>query len=86
MTVLDQLYQLEIEFHRCFRAQAVDAMEAWSIHTSYALQHGYEPLLRSLGGVGPAELIEARERLVTTSDPRDVHAAFHSLRHLVARD
>jgi hypothetical protein len=51
MSVLDRLYSLEIEFHRRFRAEAIDAVEAWNIHTSYALQHGYEPLLRTIGAI-----------------------------------
>ncbi len=51
MTVLDRLYHLEVEFHRHFRSEAINAIEAWSIHTSYALQQGYEPLLKTVGTV-----------------------------------
>jgi hypothetical protein len=83
MSTLDRLYSLEIEFHRQFRLQATNDIEAWSIHTSYVLQHGYEPLLRTLGPVDSAALVEAKEKLVGRCDPRDVLAAFHSLRHLV---
>jgi hypothetical protein len=84
MSILDRLYTLEIEFHRRFRLEAINAMEAESIHTSYALQNGYEPLLRTVGTVDPATLLQAKDRMVAVSDPRDVQAAFNSLRHLIA--
>lgn len=83
MTVLDRLYSLEIEFHRRFRVEAINAVEAWNIHTSYALQHGYEPLLRTAGTVDPAALAKTKARMATVSDPRDVEAAFHSLQRLL---
>ena len=84
MSELDRLYHLEIEFHRRFRLEAIDAMEAESIHTSYALQLGYEELLRSLGRVDRARLDVARHRMQSMGDPRDVQAAFHSLQQIVA--
>jgi hypothetical protein len=71
MSVLDRLYRLEIEFHRLFLAEGVDAVEAAGIHTSYALQNHYEPLLRAI------------ERMMGMGDPRDVQAASHSLRQLI---
>jgi hypothetical protein len=83
MPVLDRLYSLEVEFHRQFRAAAADPVEAWSIRTSYALQHGYEPLLRSMGVVDVAMLNSVKERLSRIHDPRDVLAAFQSLRQLI---
>ena len=52
MSVLDRLYRLEIEFHRLFRG--LNALEAAGIHTSYALQNQYEPMLRALGLVDPS--------------------------------
>jgi hypothetical protein len=85
VSTLDRLYSLEIEFHRQFRLQASEAVEAWSVHTSYALQHGYEPLLRTLGPVASDALVKAKERLAGRCDPRDVQAAFHSLQQLVVR-
>lgn len=84
MSILDRLYTLEIEFHRRFRLEAINALEAWGIHTSYVLQNGYEPLLRTVGVVDTAELVRAKERMATLGDPRDVQAAFDSLRHLIA--
>ncbi|QEH31967.1 hypothetical protein OJF2_04340 [Aquisphaera giovannonii] len=84
MPILERLYNLEVEFHRQFRAASVDPAEAWSIHTSYALQNGYEPLIRSVGIVDAAMLNSLKERMVRGHDPRDVHAAYQSLRRLIA--
>jgi hypothetical protein len=86
MTVLDRLYHLEVEFHRHFRSEAINAIEAWSIHTSYALQQGYEPLLKTVGTVDVNALKQARERMIGKSDPRDLQAAFHSLQRLIVVD
>jgi hypothetical protein len=83
MSILDRLYTLEIEFHRRFRLEAINAMEAASIHTSYALQNGYEPLLRTVGLVDQSELAKAAERTMGMGDPRDVQAAYHSLRQII---
>jgi hypothetical protein len=49
MSILDRLYTLEIEFHRLFRSECINAIEAACIHTSYALQNQYEALLRTVG-------------------------------------
>lgn len=84
MSVLDQLYSLEIEFHRCYRAMALDSAEAPAVHTSYALQNGYEPLLRMAGVVDDQTLAGVKERLSEGRDPRDVQAAYHSLRQMIA--
>ena len=86
MSVLDHLYSLEIEFHRRFREEAINAVEAWSIHTSYALQHGYERCCGTVGTVDSAELAKAKDRMMGMSDPRDVQSAFQSLRQLVILD
>ena len=71
-------------FRSRFRLEAINAVEAASIHTSYALQNGYEPLLRTVGTVDPVTLSQAKDRMVAVGDPRDVQAAFNSLRHLIA--
>jgi hypothetical protein len=83
MSVLDRLYRLEIEFHRLFRAEGVNAYEAASVHTSYALQNNYEPLLQTIGSVDPADLARATERMMGMGDPRDVRAAYHSLHQII---
>jgi hypothetical protein len=77
---------LEVEFHRQFRTADTHPVEALSIHTSYALQQGYEPLLRTIGPVDSAELSIAKDRMIGLSDPRDVLAAFDSLRRLIVVD
>ena len=81
MSVLDRLYSLEIEFHRLFRS--VNALEVASVHTSYALQNNYEPLLRTVGAIDRAELARAAERMMGMGDPRDVRAAFRSLQEIL---
>jgi hypothetical protein len=83
MSVLERLYRLEIEFYRLFRVEAINAMEAASVHTSYALQHGYEPLLRTVGSVDSSSLTDTRDQMLGMGDPRDVQAAYHSLQNLV---
>jgi hypothetical protein len=83
MTALDRLYNLEIEFHRLYRAEGISPIDAAGIHTSYAMQNHYEPLLRMLGAIEPSELAEASERMMGMCDPRDVRAAFHSLRQII---
>jgi hypothetical protein len=49
---LDRLFALEIEFHRSVRQQALGT----ALHTSYALQWGYEELLRGIGHVTELEI------------------------------
>ena len=83
MSVLHRLYSLEIEFHRLLRAEGVNALEAAGVHTSYALQNNYEPLLGMIGVVAPSDLASATERMMGMGDPRDVQAAFHSLRQFI---
>jgi hypothetical protein len=84
MSVLERIYSLEVEFHRRFRLNAPPTAEPWSVHTSYALQHNYEPMLRTVGAVDHGALTQAKERMLASGDPRDVEAAFRSLRHLLA--
>ena len=47
MSPLEQLFRLEIEFHRCLRTLAPGTGDASSVHASYALQSGYDQLIRS---------------------------------------
>jgi hypothetical protein len=49
MSPLERLFALEIEFHRRLRQEAPGTADPAALHTSYALQAGYEPLLRGLG-------------------------------------
>lgn len=81
MSVLDRLYRLEIEFHRLYRSEGLDARAAAGVHTSYALQNHYEPLLRTVGVIEQAELEAVAGRM--KGDPRDVRAAYRSLRQFL---
>jgi hypothetical protein len=49
MMPLEQLFRLEIESHRRLRTQAPGIADPSGLHTSYALQSGYEPLIRAVG-------------------------------------
>jgi hypothetical protein len=83
MAPLEKLYRLEIEFHRRLRTQAPGTADARALHTSYALQSGYEPLLRALGPVTAEEIDQLRDRLALAADARDLLAARDSLKHLL---
>jgi hypothetical protein len=82
MTALEKLFRLEIEFHRRVRALPRGIIDASSLHTSYALQTGYESLLRTLGPVTVKDIECLTDRLAQTADPRDVLSARDSLRQL----
>jgi hypothetical protein len=49
MPPLERLFLLEVEFHRRLRTQAPGTADARALHASYALQIGYDPLIRQLG-------------------------------------
>jgi hypothetical protein len=83
MTPLERLLRLEAEYHRLVRTQAQGSGDATSAHTSFALQAGYEALLRQVGTVTPREVETLRERLTLQSDPRDLLAARDSVRRLL---
>ena len=51
MSPLESLFRLEIEFHRCLRRLPTYPYDFGGLHTSYALQAGYEPLIFALGPV-----------------------------------
>jgi hypothetical protein len=79
MSPLERLFALEVEFHRKLRCEAIGSTDTSALHTSYALQLGYESLLRSVGRVTTIEV----ERLSAAADPRDVRAARASLIRLL---
>ncbi len=82
MSILDRLYALEVEFHRQFRSAGMPPADEAGLHTSYALQNGYEALLRSIGLIDPPVLECVKDRMSRCGDPRDVIAAFRSLQRL----
>ncbi|HKN71850.1 MAG TPA: hypothetical protein VJX30_12510 [Terriglobales bacterium] len=49
----------------------------------YALQSGYEQLIRSIGPVAAQDVETLRERLTLAGDARDVLAARDSVRQLL---
>jgi hypothetical protein len=83
MSPLEQLFRLEIEFHRRLRTEAPGSGYISGLHTSYALQSGYVPLVQSIESVSSSELSTLRDRLTLEGDPRDVLAACDSLRRLL---
>jgi hypothetical protein len=83
MASLDQLFALEIEFHRKLRCEAPGTQDATALHTSYALQAGYERLLRGVGRVTAQDLERTCERHILARDARDVLAARDALTRLL---
>ena len=83
MSPLEQLLVLEIEFHRKLRHEALGTADATSVHTSYALQSGYEPLLRRIGLVSIEDIERLAERHTLAGDVRDVLAARDALTQLL---
>jgi hypothetical protein len=83
MAPLDRLFALELEFRRKLRCEAPGTRDATALHTSYALQAGYEPLLRRLGPITAGDIQRASERHALAADPRDVLAARDALTGLL---
>lgn len=83
MTPLEQLFALEIEFHRRLRSEAPGTQDASALHTSFALQAGYEPLMRRIGGVTIEAIDHEARNPSLTNDPRDVLAARDSVARLL---
>jgi hypothetical protein len=79
MAPLEQLFILEIEFQRRLRCEAHGIRDTTALHTSYALQSGYEPLLRRVGRVTSQDIERLSRRLSLTGDARDVLIARDSL-------
>ncbi len=66
------------------RSGAQRTHDGWrTVATSYALQCGYEPLIRSVGRVNATELDRLRNRFLLTADTRDVLAARDSVKQLL---
>jgi hypothetical protein len=83
MAPLERLFALEVESHRRLRAEAPGPGDARALHTSYALQSGYEQLLRQIGRITGRDLEMVLERFLLAADPRDVLAARDSIQRLV---
>jgi hypothetical protein len=83
MAPLERLFALEVEFHRRLRDEAPDLRDPAALHTSYALQAGYEPLLRRVGRITFDDLDRLAQRHLAAADPRDVVAAREALARLL---
>ena len=83
MPPLEKLFRLEIEFHRRLRTQAPGTVDATALHTSYALQSGYETLIHQLGPVTGRDIEQLAARLTLAGDSRDLLAARDSLKRLL---
>jgi hypothetical protein len=83
MPPLERLFALELEYQRILRCDAPGTPEFIAPHTSYALQHGYEPLLRSVGHATAEDLDHLSNRFLASGDARDVLAARDSLKTLL---
>lgn len=83
MTPLERLFVLELEFHRRLRTDAPGMADVEGVHTSYALQSGYEGLLGALARVTAKDVEVVKERFIVASDARDVLSARDSVIQLL---
>ena len=68
MSPLEQLFTLEVEFHRKLRHEALGRADAAALHTSYALQSGYDSMLRRIGRVTVHDTGQLAERYALAGD------------------
>jgi hypothetical protein len=80
---LEQLFRLEVEYHRRLRTEAPGTPDPGSLHTSYALQNGYEGLIRAVGAATGKDVEAVKNRHGLAGDPRDVLAARDSVKGLL---
>jgi hypothetical protein len=83
MAPLERLFLLEVEFHRRLRTQAPGTADTSALHTSYALQAGYDPLIRAVGRVTSRDIELLSQRHAGAADARDLLAARDSLKQLL---
>lgn len=82
MSPLEQLFRHEVEFHRLMRQAAVP-QGASATHTSFALQNGYEALIRAAREVSGRDVETLKVKLSFAGDARDVLAARDSVKGLL---
>jgi hypothetical protein len=80
---LEQLFCLEIVFYQRLRTLPPCTANTTGVHTSYALQCGYEQLIRQLGTATASDIEHIRQRLTLTYDTLDLLAARDSLEGLL---
>ncbi len=83
MAPLEKLFLLEVEFHHKLRTQAPGTADSRALHTSFALQSGYEPLIRTAGRVSADDIERISRRHASATDARDILAARASLKQLL---
>jgi hypothetical protein len=83
MPPLERLFRLEVQFHERLRAGGTDAAQGSGTHTSWALQAGYEQLIKEVGRVDAAEVVKLTNKMLAAADPRDVLAARDSVMRLL---
>jgi hypothetical protein len=80
MTSLEQLFALEVEFHRRLRCEAAGKQDVAALHAAYAQKSGYKPLIAQLSGCTTFDDIERlRAKHDIAGDVRDVLAARDSV-------
>jgi hypothetical protein len=83
MPPLERLFALEVEFHRRLGCEAPGTPDATPLHTSFALQTGYEWLMQRVGHVTAQDIERLIQHLAVARDTRDVLAARDSLTRLL---
>jgi hypothetical protein len=83
VTPVEQLFLHELEYHRQLRTVGATHADAAAAHTSYALQHGYEELMRESGTTTGHQVEGLAARFTFAGDTRDVLAARDSLKTLL---
>jgi hypothetical protein len=83
MRPLEKLFLLEVEFYRRLRTVAPGTPDSSGVHTSYALQCGYEPIIREVGSATGHDIEQLRHRLLRADDARDILAARDSIERLL---
>src|SRR5262245_21898215 len=79
MEPLEQLLALEIQFHRRLKRYGLGAGETDEVHTRYALQTGYELLLRQIDNPTAKQIERLAERHIMAGAAHAVRAATDSV-------
>ncbi len=82
MEPLEMLFRHEVRFFEQVR-QSFRTREALTTHTSFALHHGYEELIRASVGTTGREVEHLAVRLTFIGDTRDVLAARDSVKSIL---
>lgn len=82
MSAVETLFRHEVRFFEQVR-QSFRTNEALESHTSFALHHGYEELIRAAAGTTGREVERLAVRLTFIGDTRDVLAARDSVKSIL---